>query len=406
VTKVAPAALDAMWSRHHAEWRDVAQIASQWEQAAHTDPGLLRHTVQGAWWETLAELGITLLVTREYEHLVMALTSATDGPLVSFLRLPHPSGLVVDRARHVVYIASTRNPNQLYDLQPAGQALDRLDMHVPSPEGRPLIPLRSRFLPGCAYVHDLALIGNMVYANAVGQNAVIQVHDDGRYQRVWWPRCIDTEAGPVFGQNAIQLNSIAAGPNLTGSFFSASADHISARRPGHRNFPVDRRGVIFSGQTREPMCRGLTRPHSARIFDNQVWVDNSGYGQVGAIVDGRFEARFQLPGWTRGLCFHGQIAFVGTSRVIPRFRHYAPGLDEATTLCGVHALDSKTGQHLGSLLWPQGNQIFAIDWLPQTTSRGFPFCAGRRATGREKALFYAFGDTTLNDDQTIMAGAR
>ena len=35
------------------------------------------------------------------------------------------------------------------------------------------------------------------------------------------------------------------------SYFSASTDTVSARRPGHRNFAVNRRGVIFSGATRE-----------------------------------------------------------------------------------------------------------------------------------------------------------
>ena len=34
-----------------------------------------------------------------------------------------------------------------------------------------------------------------------------------------------------------------------------------------------------------------------------------------------------LPGWTRGLWFHGSTAFVGASRVIPRFSNYAPGFD-------------------------------------------------------------------------------
>src|SRR5262249_14340443 len=161
----------------------------------------------------------------------------------------------------------------------------------------------------------------------VGQNAIIRLYDDGRYERVWWPRCIETEAGPVIGQNHIQLNSIAAGKNLQNSYFSASAERLSARRPGHKNFPVDKRGVIFSGKTREPMARGLTRPHSARLHQGRVWVDNSGYGELGVAESGGFEPIVRLPGWTRGLCFHGQVAFVGTSRVIPRFQHYAPGLD-------------------------------------------------------------------------------
>jgi hypothetical protein len=121
------------------------------------------------------------------------------------------------------------------------------------------------------------------------------------------------------------------------------------RRPGHLNFPVDRRGVIFSGATREPIVEGLTRPHSARLRDGVIWIDNSGYGELGRVVDGTFEPVVRLPGWTRGLSFAGDIAFVGTSRVIPRFRRYAPGLDEARSECGIHAIDVHSGKIQGSL---------------------------------------------------------
>ena len=51
----------------------------------------------------------------------------------------------------------------------------------------------------------------------------------------------------IIDRNVIQLNSIAPGADLAASYFSASSDRVSARRPGHRNYPVNRRGVIFSG---------------------------------------------------------------------------------------------------------------------------------------------------------------
>src|SRR5262249_28523740 len=139
-----------------------------------------------------------------------------------------------------------------------------------------------------------------------------------------------------FSQNYIQLNSIAAGPDLLSSYFSASSDKISTRRPGHRNYPVDKRGVIFSGITREVVARGLTRPHSARLRQSVLWVDNSGYGQLCYIEDGRAYPVITLPGWTRGLCLIGDVAWVGTSRVLPRFRQYAPGLEVDSSQCGIH----------------------------------------------------------------------
>ncbi|MGH9374372.1 MAG: DUF4915 domain-containing protein, partial [Vicinamibacterales bacterium] len=108
------------------------------------------------------------------------------------------------------------------------------------------------------------------------------------------------------------------------------------------------------------------------------------------IVGAAFEPVARLRGWTRGLCFHDNVAFVATSRVIPRFRAYAPGLDEARSVCGVHAIDARRGTVLGSIVFPDGNQIFAVDWLPARVAHGFPFSSGRRHKQRDTRLFYAF----------------
>lgn len=389
--------LDELWAEHDAAWRNPAQITSQWREAVDVPPRLLDYVTRGSWWRTLDEAGLTLLVTREYEHLVLALTVAHGRPHVSFMPLPHPSGVAIDRVRGLVHIASTRNPNQIYDLAPVTGVHSRKDRVVTAPRGQPLVPVRSRFLPGSFYAHDLALIGGALHANAVGCNAVAKVSDDGDYDLVWWPRAIETARGPVFGRNHLQLNSIAAGRDLPSSFFSASTDRISVRRPGHRNFPVDRRGVIFSGATREPVVGGLTRPHSARLYRRKLWIDNSGYGEL-AVANpktGTFDTVMTLPGWTRGLYIDGHVAFVGTSRVIPRFRQYAPGLDVDSSVCGVHAVDVRSGSLLGSLIWPYGNQVFAVEAVPARFTNGFPFVipAARGAPDVRK-LFYAFRTTS------------
>ncbi len=394
--KSAKERLDALWATHDSQWRHPAQVASQWREAADVDPKLLDHRVRGKWWQTLERTGATLLVTREYEHLAMALSVTKGRPIISYLSIPHPSGLAIDRQTGTVHLASTRNPNQILDLVPVTSAHSRLDVRgAVAGKGRPLFPVRSRFFPGCLYLHDLALINGALFGNAVGENAVVRIDPTGTYKRVWWPKCIEVRGKPSFGQNYIQLNSIAAGVDLKSSYFSASADLISTRRPGHRNFPVDKRGVIFSGKTREPIARGLTRPHSARIFRGRVWVSNSGYGEVGIIRDGGFESVSRLRGWTRGLCFCSGIAFAGTSRILPRFHQYAPGLKPDQAECGVHAVDPASGRVLGSLIWPRGNQIFSVDWLPARLSLGFPFTPGTiNKPDYLKRLFYTFETST------------
>ena len=120
---------------------------------------------------------------------------------------------------------------------------------------------------------------------------------------------------------------------------------------------------------------------------------NSGYGEVGVIEDGRFVTVARLPGWTRGLTFCDGVALVGTSRVIPRFRAYAPGLDVDASVCGVHALDTRSGTVLGSLCWPIGNQLFSIEAVPAGLTSGFPFAAGlqRVAAGSPEWIPWCWG---------------
>ena len=358
--------------------RDPAEVVALAGGLPHPTAHRLAHRTRGPWWEVLGELGVVLLVSREYEHLVLALSADGGEPSISYLLLPHPSGIAVDRSSGAVHVAATRNPNQVYTL--------RVGEH----EGRAmLLPSQVSFHPGRLYLHDLAMIGGRLHGNAVGQNAVVSLGPDGTWQREWWPRCIEHDAGAHFERNYLQLNSIAAGDDLASSFFSASTDRIGTRRPGHLNFEVDGRGVIFSGRTREVVARGLTRPHSARLVDGVIWVDNSGYGEVGRIDGDGFRAVTRLRGWTRGLCRLDRIIFVGTSRVLPRFRHYAPGVTEAE--CGIHAIDAVTGEVRASLVWPQGNQIFAVDWIDaRQPAPTLPFEVGGGGAARRRSVFYSF----------------
>lgn len=385
------AQLEPRWAQHGAAWRDPAGVVAGWEDAGTVDAELLRSRASGDWWDLLERLGVTLIVTREYEHLVVALSTDGGRPATSHLRLPHPSGLAVDGERGIVHVAATRNPNQVIDLAPVTGSLPRTDAPGADAAGRPLLPVRSRFLPGALYLHDLAVVGGRLHGNSVGQNAVVELPETGGHRLVWWPRAVEGSDGrPDIGRNYLQLNSIAAGEDLAHSFFSASSPRPSHRRPGHRNYPVDGRGVLFSGATREPIAGGLTRPHSARRHVGTVWVDNSGYGELCRLEGDRFETVARLPGWTRGLCFVGDVAFVGSSRVIPRFRQYAPGLDVDRSVCGVHAVDVRSGTVLASVRWPYGNQIFAIEAVPRDFTRGFPFQSARRARERVRRLFYAY----------------
>jgi uncharacterized protein (TIGR03032 family) len=386
--------VDSIWEAHERVWRDPASVISGLDIAAIPKKHQLECEITGPFWDLLAETETTLLVSREYEHFLVALSSFQGKVLVSFLPLPHPSGVSVQYTNDqvCVWVACTRNPNTIIELRPARQVRARADYPATQDPFFPLVPVASRFFPGCFRLHDLALIGNTLHGNAVGENAIICFAGNGA-ERVWWPRTIERDGLPDFTRNHIQLNSIAAGESLEQSFFSASCEYPGPNHPGDPAWPVDKRGVIFAGGTRSVLVRGLTRPHSARLRAGRLWVENSGYGELGRIDGDRFEMVARLPGWTRGLAFAGKFAIVGTSRVIPRFRQYAPGLNAEKAVCGLHFINVCDGSSAASLIWPTGNQIFAIEALPSALTKGLPFSfdpSSENHFDSRSELFYSF----------------
>lgn len=381
---------DSLWERHALEFRDPAQALFSIPAFKQDTDTLLGYETEGDFAALLHRLKVTLVVTREYEHLLLAIHSDGKRLRITYLPVPHPSGMAWDVKSHRLYIASTRNPNQIVQFSLANELLERGDIPKPvSPEGI-LTPVTTRILPGSLYIHDLAIIGKKLYASAVGHNSIVELPESGGFKRAWWPKCIETADGPEFGLNYLQLNSISGGATLSSCFFSASASKPGIRRPGHKNFPVEGRGVIFSGKTREPVMGGLTRPHSARIYRSKLYVNNSGMGTL-CVVDGnRLQVACDLPGWTRGLCFKNQYAIVGTSRVIPRFSQYAPGLVIEDSRCGVHLVNLKTGKREAAMHWPSGNQIFTIEALPSRLVGGLPYDYPRHKSRRVREFFYAF----------------
>jgi uncharacterized protein (TIGR03032 family) len=122
----------------------------------------------------------------------------------------------------------------------------------------------------------------------------------------------------------------------------------------------------------EILCRGLSMPHSPRWYGGRLWVCESGSGTLGYVdrSTGRYEAVAATPGFTRGIDFAGELAFVGLSQVresavfsgIPITERLAP--EERT--CGVCVVDLRRGQTIALLKFQSGVQeVFAVALLPR-----------------------------------------
>ncbi len=98
-------------------------------------------------------------------------------------------------------------------------------------------------------------------------------------------------------------------------------------------------------------------PHSPRWYRDELWLSNAGTGEFGRanLNTGRFEPLTFAPGFTRGLCFVGNYAVLGSSK--PRHGNLYSGLALDDELAK-HKLEAKLGLFVVDL---SSGQI--TDWL-------------------------------------------
>ncbi|TWT55100.1 hypothetical protein Pla22_27540 [Rubripirellula amarantea] len=132
-------------------------------------------------------------------------------------------------------------------------------------------------------------------------------------------------------------------------------------------------GILIDVGSGESLLCGLSMPHSPRLYQDKLWYLNSGHGQINCVdrISGTSDVVDQVPGYTRGLSFAGQFAFVGMSQI--RETNIFGGLpigEHADKLrCGVAVVDLDSGR---SVAWFQFSsdveEVFAVEVIPG----GFP----------------------------------
>jgi len=131
-----------------------------------------------------------------------------------------------------------------------------------------------------------------------------------------------------------------------------------------------RDGVLIDVESHEVLLRGLSMPHSPRWYRQQLWLLESGNGSLAKVdlSNGKLHTVTSLPGFTRGLDFWGDLAFVGLSQVRERAVFTGLPITELTErICGVWAVHIETGETVAFLKFTAGvEEIFAVSVLPQT----------------------------------------
>src|SRR4051794_32334218 len=132
-----------------------------------------------------------------------------------------------------------------------------------------------------------------------------------------------------------------------------------------------RGGILMDVASGEVLARGLSMPHSPRWYAGRLWVCESGAGTLGYIDPNtmKYEPIAEVPGFTRGLDFAGNLAFVGLSQVRESAEFSGIPITERLTAderaCGVCAIDLRSGQVVALLRFETAVQeVFAVAVLP------------------------------------------
>lgn len=160
-------------------------------------------------------------------------------------------------------------------------------------------------------------------------------------------------------------------------------------------------GVIIDVASGEIVARGLSMPHSPRLYDGKLWVLNSGEGEFGTIdpKTGEFTAVAFCPGYARGLSFVGRYAVIGLSR--PRRNQTFEGLaldeqleaKDAAARCGLIIVDIDSGNTVEWLRFEHTiEELYDVAVLPgvrQAEAVGFVGADIQRAISAEPATLAA-----------------
>lgn len=128
-------------------------------------------------------------------------------------------------------------------------------------------------------------------------------------------------------------------------------------------------GILMDIEDNRMIARGLSMPHSPRWHQNRLLVLESGEGSLCEIdqASGEKSTIAQMPGFTRGIDFAAQVAFIGLSEV--RETAVFAGLPLTRRVddrkCGVWAVDTTNGQVLAYLKFTGSvREIFSVQVLP------------------------------------------
>jgi uncharacterized protein (TIGR03032 family) len=320
-------------------------------RAVHTSnfPELLRH------------LGVSLLVTTYQAGKLVLVRNEGDHLNAHFRAFPAPMGMALDGDR--LAIGTKTQVWEFVNVPAAAAKLEPRSRHDAC-----FLPRSSHFT-GNIQIHEMAWgAGGELWVVNTRFSCLCTLDRSASFRPRWRPSFV-SKLEPSDRCHVNGLGMVAGKPKYVTAL--GETDTMGGWRENKA-----KGGVVTDVDSGEVLTRGLSMPHSPRWYAGRLWVCESGAGTFGFIDlnTGKYEPIAETPGFTRGLDFVGQFAFVGLSQVRESavFSGIAitERLAEDERTCGVCVIDLRSGQVVALLRFETAVQeVFAVTVLP---GRRFP----------------------------------
>jgi uncharacterized protein (TIGR03032 family) len=301
----------------------------------------------------VGRLGASLLVST-YQAGKLVVVGIADGGLhLSLHNFEQAMGLAVHPRTLAV-----GGRGVIWFLQNAREFAPRLD-----PPGRydACYLARRSFITGNIQSHEMAWVGDELWIVNTLFSCLCTLDDEFSFVPRWQPPFITELAG----NDRCHLNGLALEDGRPAYVtVMAESNEPAGWRPGKATS-----GCVLAIDGPHTVARSLSMPHSPRVHDGRLWVLNSGCGTLELVdrASGKCEAVARMPGYTRGLAFYGDYAFVGLSRIRETavFGGVPIAENREGLKCGVGVVDMRSGRSVAWLEFETGvEEIFDVQVVP------------------------------------------
>lgn len=303
--------------------------------------------------ELLGKIGASLLVTT-YQAGKLAILRENQGVINTHFQVYNrPMGLAADGGRLAVGTAAT--VEEYRNMADVAAKLDPPGHHDAA------YLARNVQITGNIDIHEMAYGDDGLWLVNTRFSCLCTLDGEHSFVPRWRPKFISGYAP----EDRCHLNGLEM---VNGKPKYVTALGTSDTAGGWRDNKAGG-GVLMDVDSGEFICRGLSMPHSPRYYDGKLWVLESGNGSL-ATVDpktGQLDTVVELPGFTRGLDFHGPFAFIGLSQVRESAVFSGIRLTERVDerCCGVWVVDLRSAKIIAFLKFEDAVQeVFAVSVLP------------------------------------------